>query len=228
MIALYIIVGIIAFLGILLLLPVSVRIIFDRKLCLKAYYSGIKVFDTGKTNRENHKKDHESQEEEKPDKESKEKKEIFIVRDFNKMDKIDFIKFYAAVLKDVLKKVSGLLKHIRIKIFDFTLAVGSDDAYDTAMQFGIISAALDPVLLLIFKYTKVKARRVNIYADFVGNEYYFKTDVNFKITFLFILIYGLKLFKIYKALDSGTYKTENEKKEIQDKTQKEESVKTDE
>ena len=227
MIALYIIVGIIAFLGLLLLLPVSVRIKFDREFGLKVYYSGIKVFDTAKAKSEDHKKDHESQEEE-PDKESKEKKEIFIVRDFNKMDKIDFIKFYAAVLKDVLKKVSGLLKHIRIKIFDFTLAVGSDDAYDTAMQFGIISAALDPVLLLIFKYTKVKARRVNIYADFVGNEYYFKTDVNFKIALLFILIYGLKLFKIYKELDSGTYKTENEKKKIQDKTQKEESVKTDE
>lgn len=227
MIALYIIVGIIAFLGLLLLLPVSVRIKFDREFGLKAYYSGIKVFDTAKAKSEDHKKDHESKEEE-PDKESKEKKEIFIVRDFNKMDKIDFIKFYAAVLKDVLKKVSGLLKHIRIKIFDFTLAVGSDDAYDTAMQFGIISAALDPVLLLIFKYTKVKARRVNIYADFVGNEYYFKTDVNFKIALLFILIYGLKLFKIYKELDSGTYKTENEKKEIQDTTQKEESVKTDE
>ena len=227
MIALYIIVGIIAFLGLLLLLPVSVRIKFDREFGLKAYYSGIKVFDTAKAKSEDHKKDHESQEEELH-KESKEKKEIFIVRDFNKMDKIDFIKFYAAVLKDVLKKVSGLLKHIRIKIFDFTLAVGSDDAYDTAMQFGIISAALDPVLLLIFKYTKVKARRVNIYADFVGNEYYFKTDVNFKIALLFILIYGVKLFKIYKELDSGTYKTENEKKEIQDKTQKEESVKTDE
>ena len=227
MIVLYIIVGIIAFLGLLLLLPVSVRIIFDREFGLKAYYSGIKVFDTAKAKSEDHKKDHQSQEEELH-KESKEKKEIFIVRDFNKMDKIDFIKFYAAVLKDVLKKVSGLLKHIRIKIFDFTLAVGSDDAYDTAMQFGIISAALDPVLLLIFKYTKVKARRVNIYADFVGNEYYFKTDVNFKIALLFILIYGLKLFKIYKELDSGTYKTEKEKKEIQDTTQKEESVKTDE
>lgn len=227
MIALYIIVGIIAFLGLLLLLPVSVRIKFDREFGLKAYYSGIKVFDTAKAKSEDHKKDHESQEEELH-KESKEKKEIFIVRDFNKMDKIDFIKFYAAVLKDVLKKVSGLLKHIHIKIFDFTLAVGSDDAYDTAMQFGIISAALDPVLLLIFKYTKVKARRVNIYADFVGNEYYFKTDVNFKIALLFILIYGLKLFKIFKELDSGTYKTENEKKKTQDTTQKEESVKTDE
>lgn len=211
MIALIILGSIAALICLILFLPVGVGICYDKSFSLKIYYAGIKVFDTKKVTKKEGKKPKKEKKTKEKEKSEEQKKENFFVKDFHNMGKVEFIKYYAAVLGDVIEKLIRLVKKIRVKIFDFTLAVASGDAHTTAIQYGAVSAAVGPVLNLIFSLAKIKAKHVDIYADFVGQSMFFKTDIKFSLKPIYICFFAVRLYKIYKALKSGTYKVNDNK-----------------
>ena len=216
MTALIIILSVILFLLLLLVLPVTIRVSYDKEFGLRVYYAGINLFDLNKPKKE--KPEESEDKEEEPDSGhkvgEKEEKEFFLKRDFEKMDKIDFIKYYAFVLKDILVRFKSLIKRFTFKILDITLSVASSDAMNTAVEFGAVSAAVSPVVTLILQFAKVKKKSINIYADFVGDSLFFKTDVKMSVKLIFLLIFAKRLFSVKKELDKGTYITNDGKQPI--------------
>ena len=225
MTAIIVIAAVLAFLALLIILPARVRLKYDNDFAVKVYYAFIKVYDSTKQKPPPHEKE---KEEEKPE-EEKPKKESFIVRDWEKMTKTEFIKYYAAVLKDLFGKLLPFVKKLRFKLLSVTVGVGAPDASDTAVQYGAVCTALDPVFSLLNTYTKIKTRRINIYSDFITGEYTLGADVNVSVCLIYLLVFGFRIYKLYKSVSAGTFKPEEPKenensKENQDK----ESVKTNE
>ena len=232
MTAIIIIAAVLAFFALLILLPVRVRLKYEDDFSVRIYYAFVKVFDTAKQKPPEHKKNKDTAEEAKQEKKEEQKKQLFIVRDWENMDKKEFIRFYAAVLKDALVKILGFTKRLRFKLLSVTVGVGSYDASDTAVQYGEVCTALYPAFSLLETYTKIKTRRINVYPDFVTCGYSFAADVNVSVCLIYLLVFGLKIYKFYKALDEGTYKPSQsaEEKHEQNKNgnKDKESVKTDE
>ncbi|MBR0466608.1 MAG: DUF2953 domain-containing protein [Clostridia bacterium] len=208
-----IILSVLLFFALLFFLPVSVRLSYNKKIGLKVYYAGIKVYDINKPKKENEQGEEEREKETSGHKVGeKEKKELFLKRDFEKMEKIEFIKYYSHVLKDVLVRFKSLIKRFTFTVFDITVSVASDDAMTTAVEFGAVSAAISPVVTLILQFAKVKRKSINIYADFVGDSMYVKTDIKLSVKLLFLAIFAKRLFSLYKALDNGTYMIKEQNK----------------
>ncbi len=213
MTALIIILSVLLFFALLFFLPVSVRLSYNKKIGLKVYYAGIKVYDINKPKKEKEQGEEEQEKETSGHKVGeKEKKELFLKRDFEKMEKIEFIKYYSHVLKDVLVRFKSLIKRFTFTVFDITVSIASDDAMTTAVEFGAVSAAISPVVTLILQFAKVKRKSINIYADFAGDSMYVKTDIKLSVKLLFLAIFAKRLFSLYKALDNGTYMIKEQNK----------------
>lgn len=213
MTALIIILSVLLFFALLFFLPVSVRLSYNKKIGLKVYYAGIKVYDINKPKKEKEQGEEEREKETSGHKVGeKEKKELFFKRDFEKMEKIEFIKYYSHVLKDVLVRFKSLIKRFTFTVFDITVSVASDDAMTTAIEFGAVSAAISPVVTLILQFAKVKRKSINIYADFAGDSMYVKTDIKLSVKLLFLAIFAKRLFSLYKELDNGTYMIKEQNK----------------
>ncbi|MBR3145024.1 MAG: DUF2953 domain-containing protein [Clostridia bacterium] len=208
-----IILSVLLFFALLFFLPVSVRLSYNKKIGLKVYYAGIKVYDINKPKKEKEQGEEEREKETSGHKVGeKEKKELFFKRDFEKMEKIEFIKYYSHVLKDVLVRFKSLIKRFTFTVFDITVSVASDDAMTTAIEFGAVSAAISPVVTLILQFAKVKRKSINIYADFAGDSMYVKTDIKLSVKLLFLAIFAKRLFSLYKELDNGTYMIKEQNK----------------
>lgn len=213
MTALIIILSVLLFFALLFFLPVSVRLSYNKKIGLKVYYAGIKVYDINKPKKEKEQVEEEREKETSGHKVGeKEKKELFLKRDFEKMEKIEFIKYYSHVLKDVLVRFKSLIKRFTFTVFDITVSIASDDAMTTAVEFGAVSAAISPVVTFILQFAKVKRKSINIYADFAGDSMYVKTDIKLSVKLLFLAIFAKRLFSLYKALDNGTYMIKEQNK----------------
>ena len=131
---------------------------------------------------ENSKKDKPKKEKKEKDKEEKPKeekkepeeeqpakpnvfKEVIELRGFD--GAIDLLSEFASLLG---KFGNGLAKHFVIRKITVDYAVCGDDAADTAIKFGAISASIFSLLGVIGSYSKIKKRNVNITADYTGSE----------------------------------------------------------
>ena len=85
-------------------------------------------------------------------------------------DFVSKLKLYAALIKSFLQSFA---KHFKIKILDFRIVVGADDAAKTAILYGIISQNVSYILELLNHFTNVRVKRnerVEVCADFAGDE----------------------------------------------------------
>ena len=149
MTALYIIGGILLFVFLLLIIPISVFFEYDDDFALKIRYGGIKILDlkwikklisyftekSKKPKKEKKQKKQKKPKKEKPGKEKK-KSENSIIAYFKKKGVIESVRFCLAVLYAALSRIVRVLKHIRIKKLFLDITVSSDDAANTAIVYG--------------------------------------------------------------------------------------------
>lgn len=185
---------------IVFLLMLSVKVVFtfttEGKLVIKVKVLFFTIYDANKTK---DKKEH--------NKEKKSKKPSRISAYFQRLFGIDTLTEAANVKKNaetkgvydsvnkvatvfslLLGQIAWLLGKIRIKRFHILAICGGGDAADAAMEYGLVCAAVYPLVGYVETNlnTKRNASDIQIGCDF-ENEAYFKTDIIAKLRLIHIV-----------------------------------------
>ena len=176
---------------ILLLLPLTVAISFKNTLCYKAYFCGIKLFDSAKEKSEKKKKAKDTSA-------PTPQKASFVKELYEKRGIKGTVEYFSHLAAIILKRVAFLLKHIKFRKLRFSLWVASGDAAQTAIDYGAVCAVVYPLFSALTTVSDCKIKSINIFAQFNSE----KSKVNFSFIVrsrpLFLLIAALVGFWEYK------------------------------
>lgn len=202
---LFIIFCVILFLLLLMFLPVTADISYQKEFCYRFKYSGIvlfnseKKFNIDKFKRKRKKKVLKDNLTEN-DSDTNHKKENFFVKIYKEKGFINTVKYFADISGIILKRVLKLLKRFKFKKFKLNLTVASDDAANTAIEYGAVCSAVYPVIALLETQISLKSKKVSINADFdkTKPEFDFSVSItakliNFIIAFIAVIFEFLKL-----------------------------------
>ena len=165
MTAVYIILGIIAFLIVIQLLPVTFHIRYRGELFVRLRYAGIPF-----TLYPRKKKKKSGETSKKTQKDSKNKKSEDKLSELEQRLKeggvsaaVDYISNMAKLLTEAVRRV---LAALTVDSLHFRLVVAASDAAGTATDYGKACAAVYPAQALVEGMMRVKKRRVEVIPDF--------------------------------------------------------------
>ncbi len=177
MTALYVILGIIAFLLFLLSVKFVITVHYEDDVAVSVGWLFLKFNILPKKEKEDKpdkkKEKKEKTEEEKP----KEKNEV--VKEPKKKKDNMFVRFYnnrgvsgvVELIKDAAKAIGGMFKRIgRAFLFEelyIALDVGASDSAETAIKYGKVCSAVFPAMGFIVNTMRIKKYSININPDFL-------------------------------------------------------------
>ena len=207
MIALYIIGGILLLLILLLVIPIGIRIKYDKDFSLyvsagfinvkliPARQKKIRIKDYSKKKLEKQQKKKQKKEEKKKKPQKQEKKEkkdsVLVARLKNRETAPDMIEQLYDMLLIVSEKFA---KRLTVKIFRLDATIGSDNAAKTAIIFGGATNAAMLISAFLDQHMTMKKRAgasINIAPDFLAEKTLVSADVKMSVrlggmfTFLF-------------------------------------------
>lgn len=187
MTAFIIIAAVILFILLLLLLPISFSFKLDEDFFVKIKLAGIKVYSIKPENdiKEN-KEDTES------DKKALENKKNMLKTLYKKLGFSGTVKELTDFLKALLKRFKKLLKHMTFKKIKLNIKVATDDAAQTAVEYGKVCTFVYPVLTMFSAVANVKYKKIEIASDFNSEkpEIVFSGEISCKVIFLIIAAFG--------------------------------------
>ncbi|MBR5272954.1 MAG: DUF2953 domain-containing protein [Clostridia bacterium] len=211
MIVLYIIGAILALGAFVLFAPVTFELEYDETFNVKVRYLFIRykipsddVEDEDKQKRKKKKekkpkkKKAKTKEKEETKSQSSIEKNLGIIKTAFKFKGFAGAKKIIRLAAYAVKKVSRLVKrHLIIKDFQVVMAVGDDDAAQTAVSYGKTCAYVFPLLGLICNTMKVRRYHADIFPDFMRTKSRAYIYAKLKIRPIFVLGMGISaLFKI--------------------------------
>lgn len=209
MTALFIIIGIIAFLIVLLSIKFVVTVHYEDDIAVSVGWLFLKFDILPKKEKE----DKPKKEKKKKKEEEKPKDENEVVKEPKKKKDNMFVRFYrnrgvsgvVHLLKDAAKALGGMFKRVgRAFLFEelyIFLSVGSSDSAETAVKYGKVCSAAFPAMGLIVSKMRVKKYSIDINPDFIygKNEAKLHTKISVRpivlINAVIILAFEL-LFKV--------------------------------
>ena len=219
MTALYIILGIIAFIILLLSIKVMITVHYDEELTVSLSWLFLK-FDLLPM-KEKHPKKEKKKKEKKPKKtdekipEPKKKKDNMFVRFYHNQG----VSGVVQLLKDAAAALGGMFRAFLFEELYVSLTVGSDDAADTAVKYGKVCAAAFPSMGFIVSNMRVKKYNIEVTPDFVGGSNSARMHVKAAVIPLrlinaVIVVAFQLLFKVvFKLLKHGKAKTADVEKQ---------------
>lgn len=212
MIALYIIGAIILLIAFLLFAPITFKLEYDEEFNAKVRYLFISYKIPSEEKKQKVKKKTKKAKKKKANKKEKEndktengqqkqsftQRNISIIKKSFKFKGFDGAKKIIALAAYAVTKVSRLIKrHLIIKELHVVMAVGADDAAETATSYGKTCAYVFPLLGLICNTMKVRKYYADIYPDFIRPKSRAYIYANLKIRPIFVLGMGISsLFHI--------------------------------
>lgn len=171
------------FLLFLLSLPkAKVRLFYDGKISV-----GIKYLFISKTLTDGEKK--EAPEKEATEKTEKPKEKKPAPRFLQNIKISDWLSLVKILFTDFIFK-------IKIEKFDFDAKIATDNAADTALLYGKISAATYPIISFLAAKEVIKKANVNIYSDFLSEKSEFRGEAVASVRLITL---------IYTAIKAGIY-----------------------
>lgn len=202
MTALWIILGIVAFIFVLLICPLSVSLIYDGEVELKIRYLFLcfKILPP-KEKKPKEPKPEQPKKTEKSDSKSEEKNKNPI-KDFIKKKGTDgLIELLKKMAEIIMKATKTITSHLVISKLDINVLVVGEDAADTAMKFGYLCSAVYPIVSIIESNIKKCNHNENIVAGFNDSETKIYLVLKARIKPLFIIGAALRaLFRGIKAI----------------------------
>lgn len=208
MTALIIILSILLLILILLIMPITLYVDYgnEAKISVRYLFVKIKLSPKKEKKKKVKKKKSESQKDKSENKEpEKEKNSQFmdILKEQGLIGIIDLLKEIIKILKNTS---SSIRKHIIIKRFNLNIAVASEDAADTAINYGYACTAIYPAFSFICSAVKkVKKHNLQIWANYTSKKTKVSCKLKVSIKLIFImptafsaLIKTLKLFNKVK------------------------------
>ena len=196
MIALIIIAAVIVLIIVLLFLPVSANLSFEGDFSVKIKLAGIKLYDSEKKSAENPK--------EKPEK-CEEKKENTFLKLKNRYGFSGAVKEILGFVKAVLRKIKKQLKKILIRRLKIDIRVASPDAAQTAVEYGVVCAAVYPLLSFLESTADIGIKQINVSSDFNSQKPHFSFSAVVRLRIIYLIIAAFAPFCEYNK-----FKTRNE------------------
>lgn len=193
MTAIIVILSIILFLAILMLLPLTLYISFEDKLCLKLRYLFIKIQLFPEKPKEKKKK----QPAKKPQKAQKpkdaEQEENKLREILSKTGLSGLIEIISETAKIIGAGAMGVIRHAVIKRLKLNVDCGGEDAADAAISCGYVSAAVYPSLGIILSAVKnYKKTQININPDYDSEEKKVSLDCAVRVKPWWLIVSAVK------------------------------------
>ena len=185
---------VIALVIILLLCPVVIKVDFKESFKVQLRY--LFIFYTVYPQKEKKQNKKEKNTETKPQKTETKKEEQQTVSDIRRIIKKEGISGFFEVLGDigriVLKLPVYIQKKLKISKLYLDISVSSDNAADTAVNYGKVCAVAYPALSVITGIFKYRSLSVSIYPDFDKKETEIFLHTVLKMSLLSIIIFAIK------------------------------------
>lgn len=168
----------------LLIIPVKLRVDYDKELTFTIKYLGFTLLDSEEEDKESKKVLKKVQSTALPtDKES-------IKSTYKQKGITGTIKYYGDVLLLILKRLRWIIRFVKIRKFVFDLSIASDNAADTAIEYGETCSVVYPIISFIQTNTnfKFKTDNINISPDFDSTDSKLKASVLVKAKLIICLI----------------------------------------
>ena len=163
MTALYIILGVIAVLAVLLIIPVQAHLEYDKEFRLRVSYLFLSFSVLPVDEEKKRKKEEKASKKGKPKEEKQEKPQP--PRSFEQT--MDMIK---TMLDALWKPIKKLCRGLTVKNIFLRLSVAEGDAAKTALSVGKLNAAVYSFYAFISNIFKVKTPDIKISPDYFGDE----------------------------------------------------------
>ena len=189
MVLLYIFLAILAFLILLLLLPVHVIISYNEKLKFFMKIFGIKFSIKNK-----------SKKKEKIKKQPVKSKEITSSNDEKPKSLIDRIEYFLDFIKASKDFILNILGRIKIEDLTFKLSVGGSDAFETATHYGQASSAVYSAFSAICCAKKPENYEVSVSPDFMSEKSSLVMNLDIKMQPIYMIYFLFKYVQEIKNL----------------------------
>lgn len=200
MTALLIVLSILALIFLLLVLPVTVDLNYKNELCYRIKYAAIVLFDSEKRIDIKKVKRKKKTKVQSHSEEKSAKKESFFKKTYAEKGFFGTVKYFSELIGLILKKLWWIVKRLKFSRFVLDLTVATDDAANTALEYGGICCAVYPVLAFIETNAKFKSKSVNISADFDKKEPEFAISLSVTTRLIYFLIAAISALKEYLKL----------------------------
>lgn len=187
----YVLFSVILFLILILFLPITVSISFDQKFYFKIKFLGLNLLKV-KPKKKIEKNDTVADKTVEKDAKSVSQK----LKDKNGF--VGAIREIFAFFTDCLKHLKWLLGFVKFRKVKVDLTVATDNAAQTAIEYGMVCGIVYPVLSFFDSIANVKLRQINVSSDFDSKQSVFTFSLKIKLQVLFLLIAVFKIFKDYK------------------------------
>ena len=178
MTALIVVFAIILFFAFLMFIPVTFYVSFENDVKLSMRYLFVKIRILPDKPKKKEKKGAPTEEKPKQGDEKDVLKKLKEVS--NKTGLGGFIEIITDLAKTVGGSAAGIIRHIVIKSFDAEVKSGGEDAAQTAINYGYVSAVIYPAVSIILGgVKKYKSARVQIFPDYNSKS----SSVNFSCVF---------------------------------------------
>lgn len=223
---LYTLLGIIAFIILLFLIPVRVTAHYEETFEMTVQYGPItiKLFPQKVKSQKKPKKDKPKKEKpenkkdnKKPDKKTKEQKDNIFITFYKNQGFEAVIQLIADALSAAEGLFGGIFKHFVFRELYLELKITGPDAAATAIKYGQISSAVFPAMGYICSKAKVRKYNIDLSPDFLGVKDKAMFHFQFGLCPIFVtnsvIAAGFKLFKnvLLKLIKSQNADNRNKK-----------------
>ena len=225
MVLLYILLGIIAFIALILSIRITINAEFfdEFKLNIKWLFINIPILPAKPKKDKPQKKDKPKKEkikEETPAEEStenSEKKENIFVTFYKNQGFDGVVELINNAAKDLGKMFSSFKKHIVLRELYLWMTISSGDAAQTALDYGRICQKVFPALSFICTNLTVKKYDVEIEPDFIGlkNKAQFAFSVSIRPIFIINAVIMLALRLVFNVVIKFLKGNKNNNKNIE-------------
>ena len=181
MTAVIIILALLCLLLLILVLPITVSLSYKQVLVYKIKYASIVLLDSEKRyiiDKIKRKKKKRKKQEPKSVDELSAQKEGFFKQQYKQRGFFGAVKYFSELLGVILKRLMYIIKHFKIRNFDLKLTVATDDAANTALEYGGVCCAVYPVLAFLQTNTDFKSKRIDVSTDFEKSEPSFEISLS--------------------------------------------------
>lgn len=195
----YITVGILLFVCLLLLCPLSLVLDYDEDLFAYIRIFGIKIKLAGGKEKKKKQKSEENP--------KKEEKKNFFKSKIKERGIATAIGDFISFVRGVFDRVGFILSHISVRDFRLCVRVAGSDAAMTAIEYGAVCAVLYPFLNFLYTQADFKMKQVDVVSDFDSKESDIRLHIKLKTRPIILIIAAVGFYSEYLKL------TEDEKNE---------------
>lgn len=217
MIAVYILLGILAFILLLLLMPIHGYVLYssvNEELKVKVRYTFFPIYaypkpEKSEKAKEKKAKKAKKKEQEKAKEEPGLPKIERMLREDGLVDTLSYLTDRAKLFGTTAKK---LLKALVVKSLRVNVVVASEDAAQTALDYGRICAAVYPAEAVLECLTRVRHRSIAVNPDFLKEKG--ETDIRIHAKILPIRILWIAVIFIFGYIGQDTRREKEKEAEV--------------